>query len=194
MAYASVGAKPPLALTCTMSSTSEIVSSLNLTPAWLSLPSAAVQAAVTVGSAPPNGMPCQMPSRRPASGAGSILGAASPAITASASAQPATLLAIGPIESSVNDSGKAPSVGTRCLLGFQPTRPHSAAGIRVEPPVSVPMAISHMPSATATAPPEVEPPGTRTVEWIAGRAEIRIGADPGKSEFAHVGLCHDHRT
>ena len=102
-----------------------------------------------------------MPSRRPASGAGSSLGAASPAITASASAQSATLFAIGPIESSVNDSGNAPSVGTRCLLGFQPTRPHSAAGMRVEPPVSVPMAISHMPSATATAPPEVEPPGTR---------------------------------
>ena len=39
--------------------------------------------------------------------------------------------------------------------------PQSAAGARVEPPVSLPMAISHMPSATATAPPEVEPPGTR---------------------------------
>ncbi len=33
--------------------------------------------------------------------------------------------------------------------------------MRVEPPVSLPMAISHMPSATATAPPEVEPPGMR---------------------------------
>ena len=30
-----------------------------------------------------------------------------------------------------------------------------------EPPVSEPTAISHMPSATATAPPDVEPPGTR---------------------------------
>ena len=87
--------------------------------------------------------------------------ALSPAITASAAAHSATVFAIGPIESSVNDSGNAPSVGTRCLLGFQPTMPHSAAGMRVEPPVSVPIAISHMPSATATAPPEVEPPGTR---------------------------------
>ena len=33
--------------------------------------------------------------------------------------------------------------------------------MRVEPPVSVPIAISHMPSATATPPPEVEPPGAR---------------------------------
>ena len=39
--------------------------------------------------------------------------------------------------------------------------PQSAAGMRIEPPVSVPMAISHMPSATATPPPEDEPPGTR---------------------------------
>jgi hypothetical protein len=82
-------------------------------------------------------------------------------MTASAVAHSATVLAIGPIESSVKDSGKAPAVGTRWRLGFHPTMPQSAAGIRVEPPVSEPMAISHIPSATATAPPEVEPPGTR---------------------------------
>jgi hypothetical protein len=39
--------------------------------------------------------------------------------------------------------------------------PQNAAGTRVEPPVSLPMAISHIPSATATAAPEEEPPGTR---------------------------------
>ena len=39
--------------------------------------------------------------------------------------------------------------------------PHSAAGILVDPPVSVPMAISHMASATATAAPQDEPPGMR---------------------------------
>ncbi len=37
----------------------------------------------------------------------------------------------------------------------------SAAGMRVEPPVSLPMEISHIPSATATAAPDEEPPGTR---------------------------------
>ncbi len=111
---------------------------------------------------PSNGMPCTMPSRSPASGAGCNGCGLSPAITASAAAHSATLFAIGPIESSVNDSGNAPSVGTRWRLGFQPTMPHSAAGMRVEPPVSLPIAISHMPSATATPPPEVEPPGTRS--------------------------------
>src|SRR5690348_2105603 len=80
---------------------------------------------------------------------------------ASALAQSATLLAIGPTESSVLLSGKAPSVGTRWRLGLRPTRPQSPAGIRTEPPVSVPIAISHMPSATATGAPAEEPPGTR---------------------------------
>ena len=39
--------------------------------------------------------------------------------------------------------------------------PHNPAGIRVDPPVSVPMAISHIASATATAAPEEDPPGMR---------------------------------
>ena len=39
--------------------------------------------------------------------------------------------------------------------------PHSAAGMRTEPPVSLPMAISAMRSPTVTAAPEDEPPGTR---------------------------------
>ena len=83
------------------------------------------------------------------------------AITQSALAQSWTLLAIGPIESSVVLKGNAPAVGTRCRLGLKPTRPHKPAGTRTEPPVSVPMAMSHRPSPTATAAPEDEPPGTR---------------------------------
>src|SRR5215467_10696438 len=102
-----------------------------------------------------------MPSRNPDSGAGSSVQGSSPAITVSAAAHAATLFAICPTESSVYDSGNAPSVGTRDLVGLYPTTPQNAAGMRVEPPVSVPIAISHMPSAVATAPPDVEPPGTR---------------------------------
>src|SRR6185312_8553410 len=54
------------------------------------------------------------------------------------------------MESSVKDSGNAPSVGTRWRLGLNPVTPQRAAGMRTEPPVSVPMAISHIPSATDT--------------------------------------------
>ena len=85
----------------------------------------------------------------------------SPAITASAIAQQATLLPSGPIESSVVDSGSVPSRGTRACVGLKPTRPHKAAGMRTEPPVSLPIATTLWPSATATAAPEEEPPGMR---------------------------------
>ncbi len=54
-----------------------------------------------------------------------------------------------------------PSRGTRFTVGLKPVMPQNAAGMRVEPPVSEPMPISHMPSPTATAAPEDEPPGTR---------------------------------
>src|SRR5579884_4205904 len=42
-----------------------------------------------------------------------------------------------------------------------PTIPQSAAGWRVEPPVSVPIAHGASPAATAAALPPEEPPGTR---------------------------------
>jgi hypothetical protein len=71
--------------------------------------------------------------------------------------------------------------------------PQRAAGARVEPPVSLPMAISHMRSATATAAPEEEPPGTRVrFGRVAGRPVMRILAQNGESEFDHVGLGNDH--
>src|ERR671923_1954135 len=39
--------------------------------------------------------------------------------------------------------------------------PHSAAGWRIDPPVSVPIAHGALPAATAAALPPLEPPGTR---------------------------------
>jgi hypothetical protein len=88
-----------------------------------------------------------------------------PAMIASVSAQQATLTPIGPIESRVVESGTAPSRGTRYWVGLNPTRPHSAAGIRTEPPVSVPIATAAMPSATETGAPAEEPPGIRLRLW-----------------------------
>ena len=46
-------------------------------------------------------------------------------------------------------------------LGLRPTRPLKAAGTRPEPAVSVPSAKVAMPRATATAEPELEPPGMK---------------------------------
>ena len=82
-------------------------------------------------------------------------------MTASISAQHAALTPIGPIESNVVESGTAPSRCTRYCVGLNPTSPHSAAGMRTEPPVSVPIATAAMPSATETGAPAEEPPGMR---------------------------------
>src|SRR4051812_25866099 len=39
--------------------------------------------------------------------------------------------------------------------------PHAAAGMRIDPPVSVPTAPQHMPSTMLTAAPPLDPPGER---------------------------------
>src|SRR5207253_11144039 len=55
----------------------------------------------------------------------------------------------------------SPYRDTRPYVGFIPTTPHSAAGCRTEPPVSVPSAHTACPDATAAADPADDPPGTR---------------------------------
>ena len=62
-------------------------------------------------------------------------------------------------------------------MGFIPTTPHSAAGWRMEPPVSEPRARSAKPAATAAAEPPLEPPGTRLVSWglrVGPNAEFSV--------------------
>ena len=49
----------------------------------------------------------------------------------------------------------------RPAVGLNPTAPDKAAGMRVEPPVSLPIAISAIPSTTETTAPEEDPPGIR---------------------------------
>jgi hypothetical protein len=44
---------------------------------------------------------------------------------------------------------------------LKPTTPQQAAGRRIDPPVSVPVAWRTMPAATAAADPPLEPPGMR---------------------------------
>src|SRR5689334_23201450 len=48
----------------------------------------------------------------------------------------------------------------RPYVGFNPTTPHSAAGCRTDPPVSLPIAQTASPAATAAAEPPDDPPGT----------------------------------
>src|SRR5580693_6866205 len=72
---------------------------------------------------------------------------------------PATSAAIGPTVSMLGVSGRTPSSGMRPQVVFSPQIPQQAAGMRIDPPVSVPYATSASPVATATADPLEDPPG-----------------------------------
>ena len=47
---------------------------------------------------------------------------------------------------------------TTCPVGFKPIRPVHEAGIRIDPPASLPLATDTIPLATAPALPPEEPP------------------------------------
>ena len=53
------------------------------------------------------------------------------------------------------------AVGTRPFCGLRPSTPQQAAGIRIEPPPSDPIAAPASPAATAAAEPPDDPPGVR---------------------------------
>ncbi len=66
----------------------------------------------------------------------------------------------------------------RC--GLRPTSPQQAAGIRIEPPPSLPWAIGTMPAATAAAAPPDEPPGVRSVSQGLRAGPKRRGSVTGR--------------
>ncbi len=56
-------------------------------------------------------------------------------------------------------AGSAVGSGMRPWLGFIPTSPVKAAGVRIEPPPSLAVAKGTSPAATAAADPPLDPPG-----------------------------------
>ena len=62
-------------------------------------------------------------------------------------------------QSSERQAGTTPVVLRTPLVGFRPTMLLKAAGTRPEPAVSVPSAKLTSPEDTATAEPELDPPG-----------------------------------
>src|SRR6516164_10639687 len=67
----------------------------------------------------------------------------------------------------------------RPKLGLRPTRPVHAAGIRIDPPPSPPVAIGTIPPATAAADPPLDPPG------------VTVGSH-GLRVTPHAGLAVKH--
>src|SRR5579872_163138 len=81
-----------------------------------------------------------------------------PAMTLSSSARSPTLRAIGPVTLSVVQGFPLAASGTRPGDGRNPTILQNAAGLRSEPPVSLPSAIGIIPQASDTAAPPLDPP------------------------------------
>src|SRR5262249_58282241 len=85
----------------------------------------------------------------------------SPAMAARAEYASSVVKAKSETQSSDRHAGTTPTFDTKPRLGFSPTMLLSPAGTRPEPAVSVPSASGTRPAATATAEPELEPPGLR---------------------------------
>src|SRR5579872_1722941 len=92
-------------------------------------------------------------------------------------AESSTLRLSGPMWSSVQDRGNTPRRDTRPYVGLIPTVPHQAAGPRMEPPVSDPIAMRTMRDAIAVPEPDDEPP-----VLCAGFHGLRAGGN-GRSKL-----------
>src|SRR5215218_10649608 len=106
-----------------------------------------------------------------------------PAITANRRVASATERAWTPIVSIVHATGRVPWRLTRPYVGLNPTPPLNAAGRRTSPAVCVSIVASHMPVATATPEPGLEPPGL----W-AGFQGLRVGAGSLVASSVHAVL------
>src|SRR6202165_5366996 len=85
-----------------------------------------------------------------------------PAIAFSAIIASSTVSDNTDTQSSVRHAGTTPAVEISPRLGFSPTMLLSMAGTRPEPAVSVPSASGTNPADTATADPELDPPGIKS--------------------------------
>ena len=101
--------------------------------------------------------------------------------------------AIGP--STESGDHDADSLGTRPGDGRMPTTLQNAAGLRSDPPVSLPSAIGTMPQASATAAPPLLPPHVlRQVVRIARGAEHGVERLRSGAELRRVRLAEGDRT
>src|SRR5260370_34968634 len=84
-------------------------------------------------------------------------------MTSSNAAASRTVRAIGPDVPSPSDPETNGAGEIRPREGLIPKSPQQDAGMRIEPPPSLPWATGARPAATAAAAPPLEPPGVRAV-------------------------------
>src|ERR1700722_2273001 len=82
-------------------------------------------------------------------------------MASSSRAASATVWASGPLVDRPARSGLSGPAAIRPRLGLIPNSPHTLAGIRIEPPPSLPWAAGARPAATAAAAPPLDPPADR---------------------------------
>src|SRR5215831_15724988 len=87
----------------------------------------------------------------------------SPAIASRKRARSSTVRAIGPFADRVRSILATGLWATRPMLGRMPTMPQKLAGLRNDPPRSVPCASQAMPVASAAAAPPDDPPAERAL-------------------------------
>ena len=103
--------------------------------------------------------------------------------------------AIGPVTCSVSHTQSVGCVGTRPTDGRNPATPQNAAGMRSEPPRSVPSASAIMPVARAAAPPPVEPPADFVrVPRISRATKNLVERVRAGGELRAVRLAENHGT
>src|SRR5207247_4963383 len=105
----------------------------------------------------------------------------------SSAAASATVRAIGPDVERPIVPGPYGACETRPRDGFRPNSPQQAAGIRIEPPPSLPWAIGHIAAATPAAAPPLDPPGVRFVSHGLRQAPLSsdsvTGIEPNSGVF-----------
>src|SRR5438093_3729895 len=85
--------------------------------------------------------------------------ASDPAMTLNRNAASATDQAIGPFPPNPKKGNGLGAVGTRPTLGRRATTLLKLAGLRSDPPRSLPSAIGRRPAASAAPAPPLDPPG-----------------------------------
>src|ERR1700761_301969 len=175
-------AKPSAAAISSQSAVASAVAgyaSTSVAPVPANRSTAAANARLTSGSTAANAPSTEnatrnpvRPSRAPAAAAAAksrsppgydmSSAASTPAMTSSSVAASRTLRVSGPMIDSVFHPGNHGSLGTRPKVDLTPTKPQYDAGMRTEPPPSVPMASGVIPAATDAPAPPLEPPGVRS--------------------------------
>src|SRR5262245_4430361 len=124
-------------------------------------------------------LPARAADRNEVDDAGSDSGSSgySPLMASSSSARSSTLRAIGPWTVRLRSIFALGVCATRPMLGRIPTMPQKLAGLRSEPPISVPWASQAVPVARAAAAPPEEPAADRDVSQglrVAPKTSLKV--------------------